>query len=140
MPHRKVYDLIFKKQISTKVDNSSLLNKQGYASTSQFIERSYVLNEKFKHKTVPSKIWQVYTWMFLDMRLVCVVYSLIVSDSQMFIYCGIFSSSTVLLSIFPAHCIILYTKATILSILSVFPLLVFYLFTSFWSTVKNCNF
>lgn len=45
MPRRKVYDLIFKKQISTKVDNSSLLNKQGYASTSQFIESSYVLNK-----------------------------------------------------------------------------------------------
>ena len=140
MPCRKVYDLIFKKQISTKVDNSSLLNKQGYASTSQVIESSYVLNKTFKHKTVPSKIWQVYTWMFLDMRLVCIVYSLIFSDSQMFIYCGIYSSSTVLLPLFPAHCIILYPKATILNILSIFPLLVFYLFTSFWSTVKNCNF
>lgn len=140
MPRRKVYDLIFKKQISTKVDNSSLLNKRGYASTSQVKESSYVLNKTFKHKTVPPKIWQVYTWMFLDMRLVCIVYSLIFSDSQMFIYCGIYSSSTVLLPLFPAHYIILYTKATILSILSIFPLLVFYLFTSFWSTVKNCNF
>lgn len=64
MPFRKVYDLTFKKQISTRVNKSSLLNKQGYASASHVIESSYVPNKKLKYKTVPLKIWQVYTWMF----------------------------------------------------------------------------